>query len=132
MAKWIFIGLGALVLLVAIYAGLAFSSLGVRWGIAPFRGAVEEREITNRGQYRIQAYEQFYRWQEEVEGIDVKLGSYPEELDRRQATECRGLLARRVNIVAQYNSASRAERTQGQWQAPELPRNLNQENLRSC
>ena len=93
---------------------------------------MEEREITNQGQFRIQAYEQFYRWQEEIESIDNKLAAYPEKLDRREETECRGLLARRSDIVSQYNAASRAERTQGQWMANDLPENLSQERPREC
>ena len=52
---------------------------GFRWMVAPFRGVVEEREIINWGPYRIQAYEQFYRWQEQVNAIDPKLAGYPLE-----------------------------------------------------
>ena len=132
MGKGILIGILAFVVVVVLGIGFTFTDLAVRWGVAPFRGAVEEREITNRGQFRIQAYEQFYRWQEEIVAVDAKLTSYPETMDIRQETECRGLIARRANIVARYNAASRAERTQGQWQAPELPQILNQNNTRSC
>ena len=121
---------------IGIVAVIALSSvgfLGYRWLIAPARGAVEQREIINRGQYRIQAYEQFYRWQEDLDAIEVKLQAYPAQgLDIRQQTECRGLLAQRANIVARYNAASRAELTQGQWQASELPESIPQEPLRTC
>ena len=118
---------------IAVIALSTVGALGYRWLIAPARGAVEQREIINRGQYRIQAYEQFYRWQEELGGIEVKLQAYPQQgLDIRQQTECRGLLARRADIVAQYNAASRAELTQGQWQAPELPESLPQASPRRC
>ena len=130
MNKLIFLGV------IGIVALIAASTVGVlayRWFVAPARGAVEEREIINRGQYRIQAYEQFYRWQEELDAIRVKLNGYPESgLDRREQTECRGLLARHADIVARYNAASRAERTQGKWQDPELPESLSQEPIRSC
>ena len=132
VGKGMAIATGSLILLVILGLGLAFTGLGARWFVAPFRGAVEEREITNRGQFRIQAYEQFYRWQEEVQGIESKLAAYPEKLDRREETECRGLIARRVNLVSRYNAASRAERTQGQWMAEDLPETLRQENPRNC
>jgi len=120
-----------LLIMIAIFT-LMFTGLGARWFLAPFRGAVEEREITNRGQFRIQAYEQFYRWQEDVEAIDLKLTAYPRQLDLRQTTECRGLLARRADIIARYNAASKAERTQGQWMATGLPEILLQSNTRVC
>ncbi len=119
-----------------IVAVIVCSTVGVlayRWASAPARGAVEEREITNRGQYRIQAYEQFYRWQEQLDAISFKLLAYPGSgLDIRQKTECHGLLAQRADIVAKYNAASRAERTQAQWQDPDLPHTLNHEPLRRC
>ena len=119
--------------LVAVIALSTVGTLAYRWAIAPARGAVEEREIINRGQYRIQAYEQFYRWQEELDSIAAKLSAYPAQgLDRRQQTECQGLVARHADIVAKYNAAARAERTQGQWQDPELPETLPQEPIRSC
>ena len=121
---------------IGVIAVIALSTVGVlgyRWLTAPARGAVEQREIINRGQYRIQAYEQFYRWQEELDAIAVKLAGYPAQgLDIRQQTECRGLLARHADIVAEYNAASRAELTQGQWQDPDLPESLPQEPLRRC
>ena len=121
---------------IGLVAVIAFSTVGVlayRWVSAPARGAVEEREITNRGQYRIQAYEQFYRWQEQLDAIDAKLLAYPESgLDIRQQTECRGLLAQRADITAKYNAASRAERTQAQWQDPDLPHTLEHNPSQRC
>lgn len=79
---------------IGLAAAIAFSTAGVlayRWISAPARGAVEQREITNQGQYRIQAYEQFYRWQEQLDAIEAKLSAYPETgLDLRRQTECRG------------------------------------------
>lgn len=110
---------GALALMVA--GGFAY-----RYFIAPVRGTVEQQEITNRGQYRIQAYEQFYRWDEEVISIQNKLTAYPTQrpLNERERTECRGLLHRRADIVNDYNAAARAELTRGKWQAPELPEKL--------
>lgn len=98
MKKVIILGI---VGVIAVIALSTVGTLGYRWLIAPARGAVEQREIINRGQYRIQAYEQFYRWQEEIGAIEAKLQAYPQQgLDIRQQTECRGLLAQRANIVA--------------------------------
>ena len=121
---------------IGLTAVIAFSTAGVlayRWISAPARGAMEQREITNRGQYRIQAYEQFYRWQEQLDAIETKLSAYPEtSLDLRRQTECRGLLAQRADIVAKYNAASRAERTQAQWQDPGLPHTLEHTPSQKC
>ncbi len=123
----------AIIGVVAVIALSTVGTLGYRWLIAPARGAVEQREIINRGQFRIQAYEQFYRWSEERAAIESKLALYPESgLDIRQQTECRGLLAQHANIVAEYNAASRAELTQGQWQAPDLPQTLPHAPVRRC
>ena len=130
MKKVIILGI---VGVIAVIALSTVGALGYRWLTAQARGAVEQREIINRGQYRIQAYEQFYRWQEEIGAIEAKLQAYPQQgLDIRQQTECRGLLAQRANIVAKYNAASRAELTQGQWQDPDLPESLPQESPRRC
>ena len=120
MWKYIGIGLGIVIFLIA----MGVAGYGLRWFSAPFTGALEQREITNKGAYRIQAYEQFYGWQEEIDAIDVKLAGYVGSLDNRESTECRGLVARRANIVGDYNAASRAELTQGKWQAPELPQTM--------
>ena len=120
--------LGVVVFLAVMVAGYAF-----QWFTVPFVGALEQRQITNKGQYRIQSYEQFYRWQEEVQSVEGKLQGYPAAgLDIRQSAECRGLLARRADIVSRYNAASRSVLTQGQWQAPELPQTLIQNSPRRC
>lgn len=123
----------AIIGVVAVIASSTVGILAYRWITAPARGAVEQREITNRGQYRIQAYEQFYRWQEQLDAIETKLLAYPQSgLDLRQQTECRGLLAQRADIVAKYNAASRAERTQAQWQDPDLPHTLEHNPSQRC
>ena len=123
----------AAVLVMAAFVGLFVVAYLFSWFSIPFIGALEQRQTTNRGDYRIQSYEQFYRWHESVSAIDTKLGSYPvESLDRRQRTECQGLLARRADIVQRYNAASRSVETQGQWQAWGLPNTLHQTNTRSC
>lgn len=123
----------AIIGVVAVIASSTVGILAYRWITAPARGAVEQREITNRGQYRIQAYEQFYRWQEQLDAIEAKLLAYPPSgLDLRQQTECRGLLAQRADIVAKYNAASRAERTQAQWQDPDLPHTLEHNPSQRC
>ena len=133
MKSFIVFGIiGIICLLIFASVVLATSDLGFRWLLAPFRGAVEKQEIVHQGAYRIQAYEQFYRWQEQIDGIDTKLSAYPLDLDTRQQTECQGLLSRRANLVASYNSASRAETTQGRWLDSELPQILPQQNPRRC
>ena len=120
------IGIAFAAIAVLLVLGLtgSFSGLGVRYILAPFTGAVEQREITNKGAFRIQAYEQFYRWQEAVEAIDVKLSVYTGELDTRQKSECIGLVARRTDMVGRYNAAVRSVQTQGKWKSTNLPNRL--------
>jgi len=109
-------------------------SLAYRWLFAEPTGAVQEREITTRGAYRIEAYEKFYRIQEDIGSLDTRLAAMPAaaDLDPRQQIECRGILAVRATRVREYNEASRAVRTQGQWRAPDLPSTLEQRNPRKC
>lgn len=124
---------GVIAVVVLVVGAVLAGGYAFKWFTIPFVGALEQREITNRGQYRIQAYEQFYRWQEELASVDTKLAGYPVPLQNsRQSTECQGLLARRADIVSEYNAASRAVLTQGQWQASDLPITLPHTNPRSC
>ena len=95
-------------------------------------GETQKQTITQTGAYRIQGYEHFYDLQEQIAATDTKLAGYPEALDIRQAQECRGLLATRANLVAAYNTWSRAETTTGRWRAEELPETLPQTTPRTC
>lgn len=127
------VGIGAIALAcVAAPVGLIFWSGGIQYLTAPFRGAVQEQEITNRGAYRIQAYEQFYGWQEQIQAIDQKLDAYVAPLDPRMRTECIGLLSARANLASRYNAAARSVETQGQWMADDLPERIRQEAPKSC
>ena len=121
------ISLAVVVGLVVLGTLLTLTGYGQRYFLAPFRGAVEQQEITNTGAFRIQVYNRFYDWQEEMEAIDVKLISYVSSpsLSDRETTECRGLLARRANIVGDYNAAVRAVNTTGKWRGSGLPNRLN-------
>lgn len=107
-------------------------SLLQRYFWAGPKGAVEQKEQTNKGNYRIRAYDRFYEIVEEVDGIKLKLAAYPQKLDVRQRTECIGLLSIRANLVAEYNAKSKAVNTTGQWKASGLPYTLRQENPRKC
>ena len=120
----------AIILVVAV-GGVLLRIYVPRW-TAPPLGKTEEITIVNQGAYRIQGYEKFYDLQEELQSVGVRLEGYPESPEGRDQTECRGLLARRAEIVAAYNAASRAERTTGQWRAADLPELLVQENPRTC
>jgi len=122
----IVLGVVVLPLVLILWAG------GIKWLTAPFTGAVEQRTITTRGAYRIQAYEQFYRWNEQIAAIDAKLGAYEPPMDRRMRTECVGLQSQRANLVARYNAASRQIETQGQWMAEDLPIQLAQPKSNPC
>ena len=122
------ISVGVVVLLaVAVVASIFVP----RWLAGP-QGKTEEVLIVNQGAFRIQGYELFYDVSEQVEAIDVKLGAYPTELDIREEKECRSLIARRADLVAEYNAASRAERTTGQWRADDLPPELSHDSPRAC
>ena len=137
--RWALAVVGGLVLIAGIVAlsvsltvGSAHIERFVAGIVAPLRGETQEIEITNTGGFRIAGYELFYDLQEDVGAVDRKLMSYPEKLDRRQLTECIGLLGRRADYVAEYNAASRAERTTGQWRAADLPETLEHDTPRTC
>ena len=102
-----------------------------RWTAGPV-GLTEEIVITNKGAYRIQGYERFYDFVEQVEAVDVKLASYRQDLATREAVECRGLLARRADIVQQYNADAQKVRTVGKWRADNLPSRLYHNLTRTC
>ena len=51
--KAVLIGGGIVLLAVVVLLALTVGGLGARWGLAPFVGAVQEREITNTGAFRI-------------------------------------------------------------------------------
>lgn len=124
---------GGVILLAAVVIGIAAASFGTRWIAAPFRGTVEQREITNSGAFRIQAYQKFYSWHEESAALKFKLAHYAHrDLDQREQTECRALRGQHADIVSKYNSASRAEQTQGQWRAADLPVDLTNEGVPQC
>ena len=129
MWKWV---LAAAVVIPVTVVSIWGFQYGFRWFTAEPRGALEQKEITTRGAFRIQEYERFYRLKAEVDSVDIKLAALPRELDVRQRTECTGLLAVRANRVAEYNAASAAELTKGKWRADDLPSSLNQENTRTC
>lgn len=129
MAKWMILGLLAFVAIIVVSVVLAIYI--PRWTAGPL-GRTEEIQITQRGPYRIQGYEKFYDLHEEVTSVETKLQAYPPRLSPRQVTECRGLLARRADVVSEYNRMSQAERTIGQWRADNLPYVLQQKNPRTC
>lgn len=123
------VALGVAVLIVLVVLASIYVP---RWLAGP-TGETEEIVAVSRGAYRIQGYERFYDLFEDIEAIDVKLAAYPEgPLDARQAIECRGLLAKRANLISDYNAAAAAERTVGRWRADNLPEELEQRNPRSC
>ena len=112
---------------------LMFGGLGLRYIMAPIIGTVEKQEITTTGAYRIQGYERFYDIQAQVDAVDVKLASLPSSgLDIREKTECRGLVAQKMNLIAEYNSRSSAVETQGRWRASNLPSRLVPGKPREC
>ena len=134
--KWVILGVIGMIAIVAFSVSLTIGSAHLDRFVtritAPIRGETEEIEITNTGAYRVQGYERFYDLHEDVAAVDQKLKAYPASLDTRQLTECVGLLARRADLVSEYNSSSRAERTTGQWRAADLPETLEHDSPRTC
>lgn len=122
---------GVVVAIIVVFAVLILTPLGLRFGLVPIIGAVEQQEITNAGAYRIQAYEQFYRMEEDAQAIERKLNLYIGDLSTREKQECVGLVARHADIVSEYNSAVRSVNTQGKWQGSGLPNRLRNINF-SC
>ena len=113
---------------VAIVVVIGVSTLGWLYAgrvTAPIRGVTEQVEITNSGAYRVQGYEKFYRWHEELDAIDNKLLVFNGVLSGRDYTNCLGLRAYRADVVGKYNSASRARETIGQWRPADLPYQLD-------
>ena len=133
-----FIVLGIVVVVGIVGLGVATTIGGVHVDrfvtriAAPIRGETQEIKLTNRGAYRVQGYEMFYDLQEDIIAVDQKLTAYPEKLGQRQLTECVALLAHRADLVSEYNSSSRAERTIGQWRADDLPETLEHDSPRTC
>ena len=128
----ILLTIGSLVLVAALVAGGIAASIYIPRLIAGPTGTTEEIVTTTRGAYRIPAYEKFYKWEEEFEQRQALLTVYQGPLDKRQQQECFGLVARITTIVADYNAASRAERTTGKWRADDLPETLEYEVQRNC
>ena len=98
-------------------------------------GRTEQIVTVNRGNYRSSAYELFYDLDEQIEAVNLKLDAYPadpQDMDARERTECRGLLLKRANLVADYNASARQELTVGQWRSEDLPSSLPQVNPREC
>ena len=121
------VALGLVVALAMIAAGLA-----LRWALASPTGAVEQREIVLGGEYRIQFYDQFHDLHQEIKAKQARLALYGDDLDQREATGCRGLFADLTETVADYNSASLAYRTRGQWRDPALPQTVPQPEVSPC
>ena len=129
MWKWVAVAVVAVPVTIVGVWGFGY---GFKWFTAEPTGALQERQITTRGAFRIQAYEKFYRLREAIDSTDVKLAALPRELDVRQREQCVGLLAVRADRVAEYNAAAAAVTTQGKWRAADLPQSMNQENPRTC
>ena len=131
--KVVLVVLGVLAAITALGVATSGFSFLQRLILAEPRGFVEEVEQTTRGAYRIQEYERFYVLMERLDATDTKLAALPSTgLNTREKTACVGLLAVRSNIVSEYNAASRAVRTKGNWRASDLPSTLSQENPRKC
>ena len=122
---------------VVVLAGLAAAAIAAaaiyvpRWLAGPL-GQTEATVIVQGGEYRIAGYERFYDLHERIQAQDVKLAAWEgRDLSDRDRTRCLGQAAIRAEMVAEYNSASDAILTTGQWRADNLPARLDHREM-SC
>ena len=104
------------------------AGLGLRYLLAGPTGAVEQREIVLGGQYRVQRYDEFFDLRGDIDAKRLRLSVYAAsgDLNGREQTQCRGLLASTTELIADYNAAAAAYRTRGQWRDPSLPQQITQ------
>ena len=123
--------IGVIVTALLVFGVILVAGYGFKWWSIPWAGKLQERQITNTGPYRIQSYDSFYAMYYDLKALDIKLAGYVPPLSEREKIECRGLTARRADIVSRYNADAAAIRTSGQWRAADLPDRLYAET-RSC
>lgn len=128
--------IGAVVLFFVILVGIVFIAGGASWLTAPFRGAVEQREIVQGdGNYRIAAYEKFYNDCAAVQALEDQIAlmkankSLPK--DQRE-TNILALESNRNRLIRQYNADSRKADTIENFKASDLPYQLDTQKETTC
>lgn len=132
MFKGILGGIGCFAVVAVLVAGtigaVAFG-WGYQWVTAPIRGAVDAREtIQADGNFRIQAYNQFYNQCASIQGLErdidaslILFTSSDNENDRRIArANMTGISAARDGAIAVYNTESHKQWTVAQFKSEAL------------
>jgi hypothetical protein len=135
----VLLGIGAFSLLGLV---LTFVFGGLSWITAPFRGAVEQRELTQAdGQYRIAAYDEFFNSCEAIAAKERIIQRYLDQ-SRNEATPRdqrailnAGIMAEqnaRDEMIADYNADAAKADTRGNFRASHLPYQIDPNGVTSC
>lgn len=128
--------IGAVILFFVVIVGIILISGGASWLTAPFRGAVEQREIVQAdGSYRIAAYEKFYDDCAAVQAVEDQLAVMKENKslpDVQRETNILALTNMRNTLIREYNADSRKADTIENFKASDLPYQLNLEETTTC
>lgn len=122
----------------AVVAILAVTAIGfgIRWVIAPMRGATEAREHTvGDGAYRLAHYDEFYDKCSAVQALEDQIAtarsdrSLPKD---QRATNVMALTNQRASLIRAYNADARKEDTAGAFRADDLPYQLDPNEETRC
>ena len=113
-----------------------------RYYTAPIEGAVQMREITNTGNFRLQAYQSFYdrcgtiqTYETSIRQLESSLQDYlndpdpDREMINRLRTQINGIQNQRAREVNRYNQEARQEYSVGQFRANDLPYEISVTNM---
>lgn len=123
----------AVVLLMALAGGLAYV-----W--APWKGALEERQLTEgSGKYRIAAYEKFYdscaaiqSKEDQIENLESELETAEGDRKAQVAASITALRNTRSELIREYNADARKADTAAKFKSSDLPYTIDPEGDTSC
>jgi hypothetical protein len=125
LAAWL---IGGVVLIVLIGIVFAVGAWGFNWFAAPYQGKLQARQQINSGDFRIQAYNQFFDQCAQIQTDEEALqASYTELKTASKDDKTRihinitGQLIARNEAANQYNADSRKSYTVGQFKSANLP-----------
>lgn len=113
---------------IVVIIGIIYLTGGIKYVTAPFRGEVQEREVTEAdGRYRISAYEEFYDLNAQVDAKNTQICEMKSNtslpVDQRE-TNVLALTNKRTDLVNEYNADARKEDTRAKFKASDLPYEL--------
>jgi hypothetical protein len=125
LAAWT---IGGVVLLVVIGIIFAVGAWGFNWFAAPYQGKLQARQQINSGDFRIQAYNQFFDNCASIQTDEQNLKQFYSDLKTAPKSDQSRI---RTNITAnmvdvnsainQYNADSHKSYTVGQFKSSNLP-----------